>query len=178
MQAHSRARACPYLQTWQVSPPISISARTPATTIPLRVCVLKRRAYCNTHRYKRSSWCPSSPSVLECRTRQCLLALTLRSQWICLSWFAFRPPLSSCFSFLFLSPRLPFTAAKQSVWKHGEREGGSRRAGWRGRGGNFNTIWPYHLDNRARPYCLSAWEIIIIIVAAAVVVVDIYVRSA
>lgn len=41
----------------------------------------------------------------------------------------------------------------ESTEKGREREGG-RRGGWRGRGGYFNTIWPYHLDSRARPYCL------------------------
>lgn len=39
--------------------------------------------------------------------------------------------------------------------KGGREKEGGRRGGWRGRVGYFNTIWPYHLDNRARPYALD-----------------------
>lgn len=36
--------------------------------------------------------------------------------------------------------------------ERGERGRGQGR-GWRGRGGDFNTIWPYHLGNKAGEFC-------------------------
>ena len=68
------------------------------------------------------------------------------SHWICLYYFF---PSFPCFLFFLLIPslhRLPFTAAK-TVWlkdggREQGREGGGSVRGRKGRGGDFNTIWP------------------------------------